>query len=125
MREVPSLKWSVRADTCYLRQVNSAASDERSQKRGVLGGRGRFKDDFQVALLRSLQMGARFLFAISWLCMLPAVAQTAGGSYTLSGTVTDQSGASIPGAVVSARQRGNSRARTAATDATGSFRING
>jgi len=72
-----------------------------------------------------MQMGARFLFAISCLCMLPAIAQTAGGSYTISGTVTDQSGASIPGAVVSARQRGNSRVRTAATDATGSFRISG
>jgi hypothetical protein len=47
----------------------------------------------------------------------------AQGPYTIVGTVTDQSGASIPGAVVSARQRGKSAARTTTTDESGSFQF--
>ena len=43
----------------------------------------------------------------------------------ISGTVTDQSGASIPGAVVAARQRGKSAERKTTTDAAGSFQLSG
>jgi hypothetical protein len=60
------------------------------------------------------------------LCTLcRAFQQTPGGVFTISGTVTDQSGASIPGAVVDARQRGKSAERKTTTDATGSFQLSG
>src|SRR4051812_1214169 len=61
---------------------------------------------------------------VSCALLLPAAAQTSGG-YVISGTVADQSDASIPGAHLSARQRGTRGARTATTDETGSFRIPG
>src|SRR5216684_3181560 len=51
--------------------------------------------------------------------------QTSGGVFMISGTVTDQSGASIPGAVVAARQRGKSAERKTTTDAAGSFQLSG
>src|SRR4051794_33967187 len=71
-------------------------------------------------------MGARFVLAIFLVfSVLRAIAQTSIGPYTIGGTVTDQSGASIPGAVISVRQRGSSSARTVTADQTGSFRITG
>src|SRR4051794_23956565 len=59
------------------------------------------------------------------LCSVPAAGQSPSGPYTISGTVTDQSGASVPGAVVSARKRESRGMRSATTDETGSFRITG
>src|SRR5947209_6963402 len=70
-------------------------------------------------MVRWLASAVCFLFAMS-----AADAQTSG-PYILSGTVTDASGALIPGASVVARQRGKSAVRRATTDQTGSFRISG
>src|SRR4051812_3078759 len=53
-----------------------------------------------------------------------ASAQFSTGSYSISGTVTDPSGAGIPGADVQVRLRGATAATgTARTDALGSFRV--
>ncbi len=61
------------------------------------------------------------------LCVLSIVdaayAQTAGGPYSLTGTVTDQSGGLIPGAAVSVRQIGRAGERSTTTDAAGAFQF--
>ena len=51
---------------------------------------------------------------------VPLPAQTSGTG-ALTGTVTDSSGAAIPGAVVTATDVGTGQSRTAATDATGNY----
>lgn len=84
-----------------------------------------FSGNLKVVLLRSVQMLVRLTSVMLFPCALfPAIAQMPGG-YAISGTVSDQSGASVPGALVSAGQRGTRSVRTAMTDETGAFRIPG
>ena len=56
-------------------------------------------------------------------CASPASAQTRAGSGTITGTVTDPSGAVVPGATVKIQNPVSQYERTATTDTTGHFRL--
>jgi hypothetical protein len=70
---------------------------------------------------RSLWFLPVVLALVAVLASLPAPGQATSG--TISGTVTDQSGASIAGAAVSVRNLDTNVARTATTEADGRFRF--
>ncbi|HEY0514066.1 MAG TPA: TonB-dependent receptor [Thermoanaerobaculia bacterium] len=74
-----------------------------------------------IPAIRHLAVAA--LLALAWgLSLLPAVqAQTSGG--TLIGRVQDKSGAPLPGATVTATQKGTGLTRTTSTEADGTFRL--
>jgi len=59
------------------------------------------------------------------LCSLTGVAQSVIGSGSLTGKVSDQSGAAIAGATITVRQTNTGFARTATTDASGEYRLPG
>jgi len=68
---------------------------------------------------------SRFVLWVAFLaalfsCGVPSPAQTSGTG-ALTGTVTDTSGAVIPGAVVTATNLGTGQSRTATTDSTGNY----
>ncbi|HYM11530.1 MAG TPA: TonB-dependent receptor [Bryobacterales bacterium] len=56
---------------------------------------------------------------------LCAPAQKPAGPFTISGTVTDPSGAGVPNATLAVRQRGGPAILTARTDSLGEFRLSG
>jgi hypothetical protein len=64
------------------------------------------------------------LFCVG-LSTVPACAQGIGSSGTITGTVTDPSGANIPGAVVEIQNKVTGYDRTATTDAMGGFKFLG
>src|SRR5215469_10388203 len=64
------------------------------------------------------------LAVIVWCAIgITALAQSAGNSTSVIGTVTDPSGAVVPNAVVEIRNPVSGFERTATTDASGSFTI--
>ena len=67
-------------------------------------------------LVRSLFASALLLFA----CVLPALSQSTA---TLSGTITDPSGAVVPGAQVTAHGNGTGIDRVVVTDSAGTYNI--
>ena len=71
--------------------------------------------------MRSVFGRFNFLPLLLLALVLPGVAQTITG--TISGDVTDTSGAVVPGATVTVENLGTSQKRTATTTATGSFRV--
>jgi hypothetical protein len=68
-----------------------------------------------------------FLFLFSFSCAvplsLPAAAQAGAGSGTISGTVSDPTGAVLPGATVTIENPVSQFERTTKTDSSGSFRF--
>jgi len=72
--------------------------------------------------VRGLASALLACFAVLFLCVSVAPAQS-GTTGALSGTVTDPSGAVIAGATVTATNIGTGQARTATTDANGSFKF--
>ena len=100
----------------------------------VSTGRTRPLEDFRLTtastrkgLLRSALMGGAALLTLTAIpaatLLIPTIASaqdfTTG---TLSGTVTDTSGAAVGGATVTVTQRGRSQSRTFTTDQAGRFR---
>jgi hypothetical protein len=63
------------------------------------------------------------LLAIFFVCSISAMAQSHASSAELKGTVTDPSGAVIPGATVMVTNTGKALTRTATTDENGEYRV--
>jgi Carboxypeptidase regulatory-like domain/TonB-dependent Receptor Plug Domain len=68
-------------------------------------------------------LGMLLSISIFLLCATEACAQNAGNSTSVNGTVTDPSGAVIPGATVTIHNPVSQLERTTTTDATGNFTI--
>jgi carboxypeptidase family protein/TonB-dependent receptor-like protein len=73
--------------------------------------------------MRSSPLGTRFIWAALAVLLLAAMSAFAQSTATLTGTVTDQTGAVIPSAQVAATNQETNLRRTTATDATGNFQI--
>jgi outer membrane receptor protein involved in Fe transport len=73
-----------------------------------------------TATRRALGLFAFVSLALAWPAAARAQSQAAGG--TIEGTVTDQSGAVLPGVVVTIRNQGTGAVRETATDPTGIYR---
>jgi hypothetical protein len=58
-------------------------------------------------------------------CSGAVLAEAAGERYSISGTVTDPSGAGIPGANVAVHRRGGTLVQAVRTGSTGAFRLTG
>src|SRR5216683_2787108 len=71
--------------------------------------------------MRSVLDRFNFLSLLLFCFVLPGAAQTITG--TISGDVTDASGAVVPGATVTVENLGTAEKRTATTTSTGSFRV--
>ena len=71
----------------------------------------------------SLRTGLAFVVAIICLCPLGLFAQTPTGS--ISGTVTDASGAVVPGAKVTVTDVGKGISRSVTTDSAGRYQVPG
>ena len=68
-----------------------------------------------------LAIGVAVLFTV-WFCAANAAAQASRVGATVEGTVTDSSGAAIPGSKITVRNELTSQSRTEATDQQGFFR---
>ena len=83
--------------------------------------------DFKVRLVTSCWMRLLTSFVVLCASLAPhASAQVPTGPYSISGTVSDPSGAGIPGAEVQVRPRGSTTAKAnTRTDDLGNFRLSG
>ncbi|HEY6274492.1 MAG TPA: carboxypeptidase-like regulatory domain-containing protein, partial [Terriglobales bacterium] len=96
---------------------------DRSQIQFRYGKRWKMMPAGYVPTPASLRLGQPFLLLL-WLAMgaFPAWAQTGA---SLSGVVTDQTGAALPGVAVTIKNVDTSKTRTIATDGGGHFQASG
>src|SRR5262245_59567370 len=78
---------------------------------------------FQKECGSMLTKGLTFLVLLLLLCASPVSAQVDVASSTLTGSITDQQGVLIPGAVITATSIDKGLKRTATTDSEGAYSI--
>jgi hypothetical protein len=78
---------------------------------------------FTTKYLRALLLGATMSIGLAAVTFAPQAAQAQADSGQISGTVTDQSGAIVPGAVVAVKNLGTNAERTTHTTANGTFTV--
>src|SRR5688572_28340403 len=76
--------------------------------------------------MKGFRLLAYALVMAGWLgCLTVAHAAAQAGTGTISGTVVDEQGAAIPGAIVTVTETATGATRTAASSAEGVFRVAG